>query len=96
MNKEQTTNQKIEEIKKAMVTYENFPKPGLNFIDVFSITSKPHLFTYVTDIFAEHLQKVQYDKIFMLESRGFFFGVPLSLKLNKPCYPIRKKGKLPG
>ena len=32
----------------------------------------------------------------MLESRGFLFAVPLSLKLNKPCYPFRKKGKLPG
>lgn len=32
----------------------------------------------------------------MLESRGFLFGVPLSLQVKKPCYPIRKKGKLPG
>jgi len=32
----------------------------------------------------------------MLETRGFLFGIPLSLKLNKPCYPFRKKGKLPG
>jgi adenine phosphoribosyltransferase len=32
----------------------------------------------------------------MLETRGFLFAIPLSLKLNKPCYPFRKKGKLPG
>lgn len=32
----------------------------------------------------------------MLESKGFLLGPPLSLRVNKPCYPIRKKGKLPG
>jgi adenine/guanine phosphoribosyltransferase-like PRPP-binding protein len=32
----------------------------------------------------------------MLESRGFLFGVPLTLKTGKPCFPFRKKGKLPG
>ena len=32
----------------------------------------------------------------MLESRGFLFGPLLSIRLNKPCYPLRKKGKLPG
>lgn len=32
----------------------------------------------------------------MLESRGFLFAVPLSMKVNKPCFPFRKKGKLPG
>lgn len=32
----------------------------------------------------------------MLQSRGFLFAVPLSLKMNKSCYPLRKQGKLPG
>lgn len=50
----------------------------------------------VLDIFQAHLGKVEFAKIFMLESRGFLFGVPLSLRMNKPCYPVRKKGKLPG
>lgn len=32
----------------------------------------------------------------MLESKGFLFGPSLSLKVEKSCYPVRKKGKLPG
>jgi adenine/guanine phosphoribosyltransferase-like PRPP-binding protein len=32
----------------------------------------------------------------MIESTGFIFGMPLAMRMNKPCYPIRKKGKLPG
>jgi adenine phosphoribosyltransferase len=34
--------------------------------------------------------------MFMLESKGFLFGPSLSLRVGRPCYPIRKKGKLPG
>jgi adenine phosphoribosyltransferase len=48
------------------------------------------------EFFAAKLVNVEYDKIFMLESRGFLLGVPLSLRVNKPSYPCRKKGKLPG
>ncbi len=32
----------------------------------------------------------------MLESKGFLLGPALSVKVQKPCYPIRKVGKLPG
>jgi adenine phosphoribosyltransferase len=39
---------------------------------------------------------VEYNKLFMLESKGFLFGPALSLRVNKPCYPMRKQGKLPG
>lgn len=31
-----------------------------------------------------------------LDSRGFIFGPLISLELNIPFVPIRKKGKLPG
>jgi adenine phosphoribosyltransferase len=34
--------------------------------------------------------------IVCLESRGFFFGPLLAARLNLPCIPVRKGGKLPG
>jgi adenine phosphoribosyltransferase len=34
--------------------------------------------------------------IVCLESRGFFFGPMVALRLGLPCVPVRKKGKLPG
>ena len=34
--------------------------------------------------------------IVCLESRGFFFGPLLAARLNLPCVPVRKGGKLPG
>ena len=42
------------------------------------------------------MQGVNFDKLFMLESKGFLFGPALSLRVKKGCYPLRKKGKLPG
>ena len=29
--------------------YKDFPKPGINFMDLFSITMKPHLLRKVID-----------------------------------------------
>ena len=34
--------------------------------------------------------------IVCIESRGFFFAPILASRLNLPCVPVRKKGKLPG
>lgn len=31
-----------------------------------------------------------------LESRGYYFGIPLAFQLKLPFVPIRKAGKLPG
>ena len=89
-------SQKIEKIIKNTLVFDNFPKPGIKFYDIFSVVSQPEILKDLIDIFAAKLANVQYDKIFMLQSRGFLLGVPLSLKVNKPCYPFRKKGKLPG
>lgn len=85
-----------QKIKSATKRYPNFPKPGVEFIDIFPIITEPDTFTLVIDAFANRLKDVHYDKMFMLESKGFLFGPSLSLRVGKSCYPIRKKGKLPG
>jgi adenine phosphoribosyltransferase len=36
------------------------------------------------------------DVIAGLETRGYFFGIPLAMELGIPFVPIRKPGKLPG
>ena len=85
-----------QKIQAATKRYQNFPKEGVEFIDIFPIVSEPEIFTLVIDIFAKQLTNIEFNKMFMLESKGFLFGPSLSLKVGKPCYPIRKKGKLPG
>lgn len=83
-------------IQGATKRYSNFPKEGVEFIDIFPIISQPEIFTLVIDAFQHRLKGETYNKMFMLESKGFLFGPSISLRVGKPCYPIRKKGKLPG
>ncbi len=85
-----------QQIRETTQIYKDFPKKGVDFLDIFPIIAKPSVMKLVIDIFTEQLEKVDYNKIFMLESRGFLFAVPLSQRVGVPVYPIRKKGKLPG
>lgn len=92
MAMEETDAQKI---KAATKTYSDFKK-GVGFIDIFPIMANPPVFQLIIDTFAKRLETVDYNKIFMLEARGFLFGPTLTLKTGKGCYPMRKAGKLPG
>lgn len=48
------------------------------------------------DLLLEHAALLNFDFVVGLDSRGFLLGPLISLELNKPFVPIRKKGKLPG
>ena len=74
---------------------QDFPKAGINFIDITPVLHDPAVFAYIIDRFAEELKNVDYDYIACSEARGFIFGAPLAYKLKKGFIPIRKKGKLP-
>lgn len=74
----------------------DFPKEGIVFKDISPLLSNVDIFRKITQAFADALKDVQYDKLVVLESRGFIFGSALSLLVNKGIVLIRKKGKLPG
>jgi adenine phosphoribosyltransferase len=82
--------------------YKDFPKKGVNFLDVFSITSNPEVFAEVMDgldkLIIEKVGKPgeAFTHIVGIESKGFVLGPILALKYGVPFVPIRKKGKLPG
>ena len=48
------------------------------------------------DLIMEHILFFEVDLVVGLDSRGFLFGPIISMELDKPFLPIRKKGKLPG
>jgi hypothetical protein len=43
---------RIDEIKGCTQVYYDFPKKGVNFLDIFPIVASPHILGLVTDIFA--------------------------------------------
>jgi adenine phosphoribosyltransferase len=78
----------------------DFPIPGIKFIDILPIFQNPLAFSSLLDVLVllvqERFGSQVPDVIIGLEARGFLFGPPLALRLNRPFVPVRKKGKMPG
>ena len=74
----------------------DFPKKGILFQDITSITDNKLLFREVVNEIAKYVRKNKFTKIVAVEARGFIFGSAVSYKTEIPFVPIRKKGKLPG
>lgn len=73
----------------------NFPKDGIMFKDITPILENNEAFCELIDEMAEKTKKFKFNKLALIESRGFIFGSALSVKLGVPFSLIRKPGKLP-
>ena len=74
----------------------DFPKKGIMFQDITSVTDNKLLFKEVINKISKYASKHKFTKIAGVEARGFIFGAAVAFKLGLPFVPIRKKGKLPG
>jgi len=81
-------------LKHYIPVIPDFPKAGINFLDITKILSSPEQFQYCVDMLA--VQAEGCTSIVAIESRGFPFGGAVATKLNLPLVLVRKKGKLPG
>lgn len=73
----------------------DFPKEGIDFIDITTVLQDKEAFHYAMDCLIEKTKEKACDIIVGAESRGFIFGASIAYTLNKGFVPIRKKGKLP-
>ena len=83
------------DLKNKVRHVPDFPKAGIDFIDITPLLHDPVIFEYIIDRFAKELENIDFEYIACTEARGFIFGAPLAYKLKKGFIPIRKKGKLP-
>jgi adenine phosphoribosyltransferase len=81
-------------LKNHIPVIPDFPKAGINFLDITTILSSPTHFQYCIDMFKEQAKGCT--SIIAIESRGFPFGGALADQLHLPLILVRKKGKLPG
>ena len=81
-------------LKNHIPIIPDFPKAGINFLDITKILSTPKQFQQCIDILA--IQARACTSIVAIESRGFPFGGALATLLDLPLILVRKKGKLPG
>jgi len=84
------------ELRKYIRTVNDFPKPGIGFKDITTLTKDPNGFKLSIDLMVEKLSNVDVDLILGIESRGFIFGAALADRMGVGLDLIRKKGKLPG
>lgn len=82
-------------IRAAIRDIPDFPKPGILFKDITPVFYDPALCNEIIAEFRKDLDPVPFDAIIGIESRGFLFGLPLSLRMFKPFVLVRKAGKLP-
>lgn len=89
-------NQELKQaIDSAVRDVPDFPKPGIVFKDITPIFENPELCQLIIDEFVQQIRPLNIDAIVGVESRGFIFGLSLSIALGVPFIPVRKKGKLP-
>lgn len=81
------------DLEKKFRHIPDFPKKGIDFIDVTTVLGDAEAFSYAIDRMAELAEGA--DVIVGSESRGFLFGAPIAYKLGIGFVPVRKKGKLP-
>ena len=91
------------EVLPQLRFYQDFPKPGVNFLDIFSATSNPVVFKKLMVALKRLIitkygppTSGNYTHLVGLESKGFVLGPIMSLEWDLPFVAIRKKGKLPG
>ena len=83
------------DLKKYIRSIPDYPKKGILFRDITTLIKDARAFKECIDQMSKILNKVNYDKIVAIESRGFIFASPLSYNLSKPNILLRKKNKLP-
>ena len=83
------------DLKKYIRSVQDYPKKGILFRDITTLIKDKNAFKNCIDQMSNILNKLDYDKIAAIESRGFIFASPLSYNLSKSYILLRKKNKLP-
>ena len=83
------------ELKDAIRSIPDFPRPGILFRDITTLLRDAVAFQEVIGRLAERYAARNLDIIAGIEARGFIFGAALAARLRTGFVPIRKPGKLP-
>ncbi len=89
----------LDGISNLIRDVRDFPEPGIVFKDISPLLGDPDAFEAAIDAMAAPWLNPEpgneITKVAGIESRGFFFGVPIAQRLSVGFVPIRKQGKLP-
>lgn len=83
------------DFKKHIRSIPDYPKPGINFIDITTLLKNGEAFHEAIMQLAAQVADENIDLVAGPEARGFVIGAALSHQLHVGFVPIRKPGKLP-
>ena len=83
------------DLKKYIRTIKDYPKKGILFRDITTLIKDPKAFNYAIDKIIEISNKIEFNKVSAIESRGIIFASAVSYLTSKPLILLRKKNKLP-
>jgi len=85
----------MNELKAAIRTISDYPKPGIQFRDITTLMGDARTFRRAIDELVQPWSGAKIDKVAGMEARGFILGGAVAHQLSAGFVPIRKKGKLP-
>ena len=83
------------ELKSKFRHVADFPKKGIDFIDITTVLNDSEAYKEAIDSIAGEIDTDNCDVIIGSEARGFILGAAVAYKLGKRFVPVRKPGKLP-
>ena len=83
------------DLKDAIRTIPDYPKPGIMFRDITTLLGDAWAFRRAVDELVQPYAGGKVDKVAGIEARGFILGGAVAHQLSAGFVPIRKKGKLP-
>ncbi len=85
----------LADLKQAIRTIPDYPKPGVQFRDITTLLGNAEAFRHTVDELVRPWAASQIDRVAGIEARGFILGGAIAHQLRAGFVPIRKKGKLP-
>ena len=83
------------DLKAAVRTIPDYPKPGIMFRDITTLLGDARAFRRAVDELVQPWAGSKVEKVAGIEARGFILGGAVAHQLSAGFVPIRKKGKLP-
>ncbi len=86
----------IEETRRLVNDYPDFPSKGIVFRDLLPILKSPNVFKDLVKKMSSYDIYDKAESIVCIDARGFIFGTAIAIETGKPLIFARKPGKLPG
>src|SRR5271167_476671 len=83
------------DLKAAVRSIPDYPKPGILFRDITTLLADARAFRRAVDELVHPWAGNKIDKVAGVEARGFILGGAIAHQVSAGFVPIRKKGKLP-